>query len=84
MTKTIQLTTEVPDNRQIEIALPKKIPVGPAQLTVSIQTLPESAPANLGDILDAGLFGLWRDRIDIADNLEFARRLRIEFRLRDG
>ena len=76
MTKTIQLTTDVPDNCEIKIALPGEIPVGPAQLTVSIHTPPESAPPKLGDILQSGFFGLWRDRSDIADNLDFARRLR--------
>ncbi|MEK7675918.1 MAG: hypothetical protein AAB676_08820 [Verrucomicrobiota bacterium] len=76
MTKTFQLTTKVPDNRQINIALPKEIPVGPAQLTVSIQAPPESAPPKLGDLLQSGFFGLWRDRTDIADNVEFARQLR--------
>lgn len=78
MIKTIQLTTDVPDDRQIKIALPREIPVGPVQLTVSIQVPPESAPSKLGDILQAGFFGLWRDRSDIADALEFARRLRNE------
>ena len=76
MTKRIQLTTEVPDNRQISIALPREIPVGPAHLTVSIQTPPESAPSKLGDLLQVGFFGLWRDRTDIADNLAFAQQLR--------
>lgn len=76
MTRTIQLTTEVPDNRQIYIALPKEIPIGPAQLTLSIQAPPESAPSKLGDLLQSGLFGCWRDRTDLADSLEFAQRLR--------
>ena len=76
MTKTIQLNTEVPDNRQIKIVLPGEIPVGPAQLTISIQTPIESALSKLEDLLENGFFGLWHDRTDIADNLEFARRLR--------
>ena len=76
MTKRIQLTTEVPDNRQISIALPREIPVGPAQLTLSIQTPPESSPSELGDLLQTGFFGLWCDRTDMADNLEVAHRLR--------
>ena len=76
MTKTIRLTTEVPDNRRINIALPREIPVGPAQLTLSIQTPPESSPSELGDLLQTGFFGLWCDRTDMADNLEFAHRLR--------
>ncbi len=76
MTKTIQLTTEVPDNRQVKITLPGEIPVGPAQLTVSIQTPPESTPSKLGDLLQSGLLGCWRDRTDLGDSLEFAQRLR--------
>lgn len=76
MTKTIQLTTEVPDNRQINIALPREIPIGPAQLTLSIQTPPESMPSKLGALLQSGLFGCWRDRTDLPDSLEFAHRLR--------
>ena len=76
MTKTIQLTAEVPANRRISIALPREIPVGPAHLTVSIEAPPESAPSKLGDLLQSDFFGLWRDRPDIADNLTFARQLR--------
>jgi len=28
------------------------------------------------ELLDSGLVGIWKDRVDIKDNLEFARKLR--------
>jgi hypothetical protein len=31
-----------------------------------------------GDLLRSPLFGLWKDREDIVDSLEFARKLRTE------
>jgi hypothetical protein len=30
----------------------------------------------LGELADSQFFGLWRDRTDITDNIEFARQLR--------
>ncbi len=35
-------------------------------------------PGTLGDMLTSGLIGLWKDRSDIGDSIEFAHRLREE------
>lgn len=74
MKKTIHLTADVPDSREIRICLPGEVPVGPAHLTVSINAPPGSEVPGLGELRKFA--GLWRDRSDIADNLEFAHRLR--------
>jgi hypothetical protein len=37
-----------------------------------------------GDLLQSGLVGLWADRDDIGDSIEFARRLRREAETRQG
>jgi hypothetical protein len=35
-------------------------------------------PLMAGDLLRSPLFGLWKDREDIGDSVEFARKLRTE------
>ena len=76
MTQTIQLTTHVPANREIKICLPKTVPVGPADLTVTVAAPPASTVVTLGVLLAGGGFGLWLDREDLGNGLEFARGLR--------
>jgi len=37
-----------------------------------------SAPPTLGSLLNSEFFGMWSDRTDIADSVEFARELRAQ------
>ncbi|MGN6367765.1 MAG: hypothetical protein ACTHN5_05850 [Phycisphaerae bacterium] len=63
--------TIVPDE---EIHLPINTP-----LTVSAESVapPNDAPTGtFADLLNSGLVGIWKDRTDIGDSLEFARKLR--------
>lgn len=80
MTKTINVTTEIPPNREVTITLPNDFPVGPVRLMVTATTsAEETAPSHtLGDLLNSEFFGVWRERTDIADSVDFAERLRIE------
>lgn len=37
---------------------------------------PNKPEMTLGDLLNSGLVGMWADRTDITDSVEFARKLR--------
>ena len=78
MVKTISLITEVPPNREVRITLPSDVPIGPAEIVVVVASRASGATQTFGDLLDSEFFGMWRDRTDITDSAEFARRLREE------
>jgi hypothetical protein len=65
----------IPDER---VDLPLNEP-----LTVEVRRPPRASRKKSGprvmtgkDLVDSGLFGIWKNRTDIGDSLEFARRLR--------
>lgn len=77
MVRTINLTTEIPLNRQVWITLPPDVPTGPAELVVVVA--PRTGQVQtLGDLARSEFFGMWRDRADISDSAEYARQLRAE------
>jgi hypothetical protein len=79
MIKTISITTDIPLNREVHITLPADVPPGPAEIVVVVTPHASSAgEQTLGDFLNSEFFGMWRNRTDIGDSTEFARRLRIE------
>ncbi len=78
---TLNIRSKVQADRRLEIQIPKDVPLGPAEVVVLIfPEQPEVArkPLTAGDLLRSPLFGLWKDREDIGDSLEFARKLRAE------
>ena len=79
--KTLSLRSEVQADRRLEIQIPEDVPLGPVEVVVVI--FPEKLetarkPLTAGDLLRSPLFGLWKDREDIEDSIEFSRRLRME------
>ena len=76
MIKTLNVTAEVPANRELSITLPDDVPVGPAEITLTVRTPEESGGSALGDLLHSEFFGMWGDRNDIQDSARFARTLR--------
>ncbi len=78
MIRTIHLTTEIPPDREVRLVLPPDVPVGPAEVVVQVTSPAPSKVSTLGDLARSEFFGLWRDRADIGDGAEFARRLRAE------
>ncbi|MCS6909267.1 MAG: hypothetical protein NZM11_01675 [Anaerolineales bacterium] len=76
MIRTITISTDVPPSREVKITLPADVPVGPADLVVVVAAREIPTVHTLGELLNSEFFGLWRDRTDIADSAEFARRLR--------
>ena len=78
---TLNIRSEVQAGRRLEIQIPRDVPLGPAEVVVVI--FPEKPgavrkPLTAGDLMRSPLFGLWKDREDIGDSLEFARKLRAE------
>lgn len=76
MTRTINIHADVPPNRTVQIELPADVPVGPAEIEVTVRSDSEARIRTFGDFLHSEYFGMWRDRDDIGDSVEYARRLR--------
>jgi len=78
MVKTITLSTDVPPDREVRLVLPDDVPPGPAEIVIVVAPRASAATRTLGDLAHSEFFGMWRDRADIGDSVEFARRLRAE------
>ena len=78
MVKTVNLITEIPPNRELHITLPADVPTGPAEIVVVVSSPARPCFLTLGDLLNSEFFGMWRDRADIEDSVQFARTLRSE------
>ena len=78
MVKTISVTTEITPERELHITLPADTPLGPAEIVVVVAPHAAHTVPTFGDLLHSEFFGMWRDREDIGDSAEFARRLRVE------
>ena len=80
--KTITCKVVIPIDRQLKITIPEDVPPGPAEVVVVIvpeAIVPEAVAekrGTAGDLLRSPLFGLWKDRTDIGDSVEYARKLR--------
>jgi hypothetical protein len=75
--KTLTYKVVIPIDRQLKITVPEDVPPGPAEIVVVI--VPEALAergGTAGDLLRSPLFGLWKDRTDIGDGVEYARKLR--------
>jgi hypothetical protein len=75
--KTITCKVVIPTDRQLKIMVPEDVPPGPAEIVVVI--VPEAVAekgGTAGDLLRSALFGLWKDRTDIGDSVEYAKKLR--------
>lgn len=77
MVRTINLTMDIPPNRELRIMLPPDVPPGPAELVVVVAPR-ERLTRTLGDLARSEFFGMWRDRADVRDRAEYARQLRTE------
>lgn len=59
-------------------SLPADTPLGPAEIVVVVAPQAARVEPTLGDLLHCEFFGMWREREDSIDGVEFARRLRSE------
>jgi hypothetical protein len=78
MVKTVALNTDIPASRELRIKLPADAPTGSAKLVITVSPSGSPPHSTFGDLLHSEIFGMWRDRADIEDSLEFAQKLRAE------
>ena len=80
MVRTVNVNMEIPANRELHIVLPSDFPVGPADIVLVVSPSPSqtSTLPTVGNLADSEFIGMWKDRSDITDGVEFARNLRAE------
>jgi hypothetical protein len=76
--RTVNLNADIPPNRELRITLPSDVPVGPAEIVLVVSSPDRVSGRTLGDFKNSEFFGMWRDRSDITDSVQFARGLRSE------
>jgi hypothetical protein len=76
MTKTVTLNAEIPASRELRITLPADVPTGSAKIVITVSPSGSPPHSTFGDLLNSEFFGMWRDRPDIENSSEFARKLR--------
>ena len=74
--KTTTIRTVIPDNHRLLLDVPEDVPPGPAEVVVRPIEAAASMRGTGADLLASGLLGIWKDRTDIIDSVEFARELR--------
>jgi hypothetical protein len=75
--KAVMCKVIIPADRQLHISVPEDIPPGPAEIALIIAPeAPAERGMTAGDLLRSPLCGIWKDRSDIGDSIEYARSLR--------
>jgi hypothetical protein len=74
----VNLNADIPPNRELRITLPSDVPAGPAEIVLVVTSSDRFSGRTLGDFKRSEFFGMWRDRSDIIDSVQFARGLRSE------
>ena len=70
---SIILRGVVTEDGHLQVELPPDMPPGPVEVEIRQE---EVEGVTLGELLESGLVGLWADRTDIDDSVDFARDLR--------
>ena len=78
MHRSLNIHADVAPDHTVSIQLPTDVPVGPIELVVQIPVNGDAKIRTFGDLLRSPAFGIWANRTDIGDTLDFARRLRDE------
>jgi hypothetical protein len=76
MVKTVNLSAEIPLNRELHITLPADIAAGPAEIVLVVSSSVKPDASTLGELADSEFFGMWGERSDIVDSVQFAQYLR--------
>lgn len=79
MVSVIVRGTITPDGK-LELELPAELQPGQVEVEIRQQ---EVEGVRLKDLLESELVGLWADRVDIGDGVEYARSLRRRASRRD-
>jgi hypothetical protein len=77
---TIILQGTITPEGELQVELPDNLPPGPVEVEIR---QPEEKGVTLGELLDSGLVGIWENRTDVEDSVEFARQLRRRASRRD-
>ncbi|MCL5103360.1 MAG: hypothetical protein M1133_04505 [Armatimonadetes bacterium] len=78
MVRTVNVSAQITADHELHIKLPDDVPVGPASVVVVVTTQAEPGSQTLGDLAQSEFFGMWKDRTDIDDSFDFARKVREE------
>lgn len=78
MARTLALHVEIPASRELAITLPANVPVGPAEIGMVVTSSCDSQASTLGDLANSEFFGMWRERTDLGDSVEFPGNIRSE------
>ena len=76
--KTLNINADIPANRELRITLPDDVPTGPAEIVVIVLPGTRHGDSTLGALSESEFFGIWRDRQDITDSVQFSQDLRSE------
>lgn len=77
--KTLTIRTEITSDRSLHLPLSEDVPIGPVEVVVVIVPDHQDLTTSVGtaaELANSPLFGLWADRDDVDDSLEYARQLR--------
>jgi hypothetical protein len=75
--KAVTCNVIIPVDRQLRLSIPEDVPPGPAEIVLIIAPqAPAERGKTAGDLLRSPLCGIWQDRTDIGDSIEFAQSLR--------
>ena len=67
---------DIPESRKLEITLPGEVPVGEADLVMTVTPRNNGKRSTAKDLLSSEILGMWADRDDIEDSAALARELR--------
>jgi hypothetical protein len=70
---SIILQGVITENGEVQIEFPPDLPPGPIEIEIR---LPEVQGISSQEILASDFVGMWEDRTDIRDSIEYARELR--------
>jgi hypothetical protein len=75
---------EVTPDGELRIELPKDLPVGRLKITLESDEPESFKGITLGELVNSELNGLWADRTDIEDSVEFSRQQKRRMFTRGG
>jgi hypothetical protein len=80
MTHVVEVEAIIEPNHTVTVALPDEIPVGPARVTVTIDTGEPTRKFTAKDLLNSEFFGMFADREELPKTneefIEWRRKLR--------
>jgi hypothetical protein len=77
--KAVVCKVVIQADRRLHISIPEDVPPGPAEIALIIAPeAPAERGMTAGDLLRSPLCGIWKDRSDIDDSIEYACLLRAQ------